>query len=252
MITAENYFSYENEMKYFGSSQFKSFRECEAKALAKIEGEYVEEPSTALLIGSYVDAHFEGTLDLFCAQHPEIMKRDGSLKAEFEHANTIIGRVERDDMWMAYMSGEKQVIKTGEWLGVPWKIKIDSYHPGSLIVDLKVMRDFGDVWLNGQGKSPFVEAWGYDFQAAIYQAVEGNRLPFVIAGATKEKPEPDHDLFSIPQDAIETATEIIAQHIERFADIKAGRTPPTRCGRCDYCRRTKKLTKVTDYREIGA
>ena len=42
---------------------------------------------------------------------------------------------------MEYMSGEKQVIMTGEIEGVPVKIKIDSYHPNKMIVDLKVMSE---------------------------------------------------------------------------------------------------------------
>ena len=61
-VTAENYFSPESNMKYMGSSQFKAFQKCEAAALAELKGEYVRPPSDALLIGSYVDAHFEGTL----------------------------------------------------------------------------------------------------------------------------------------------------------------------------------------------
>lgn len=69
-LTAENYFSPENSMKYLGSSQFKSFMRCEAAALAELRGEYQREVSDALLIGSYVDAHYDGTLDIFRAQHP--------------------------------------------------------------------------------------------------------------------------------------------------------------------------------------
>lgn len=99
MLTRENYFDKENELKYFGSSQFKSFMKCEASTMARISGETEEETSTALLVGSYVDAHFEGTLDLFMAQHPEILKRDGSLKAEYTQANEIINRLERDEMF---------------------------------------------------------------------------------------------------------------------------------------------------------
>ena len=51
-------------------------------------------------------------------------------------------------------------------------------------------------------KQNFVEAWGYDIQAAIYQAVEGNRLPFFIAAVTKET-VPDKALLEIPQEVID-------------------------------------------------
>lgn len=258
MITSETYFNPENESAFMGSTQFKAFLQCETAALATVRGEYAEEKTTALLVGSYVDAYFEGTLDVFKAHNPELFNRDGSLKAPYKQAEQIIMRIERDDMFMRYMSGEKQVIMTGEIEGVPVKIKIDSYHPGRALVDLKIMKDFAPIWVDGQGKLPFVEAWGYDIQAAIYQEVERqNRgpdsepLPFFIAGATKEKPEPDIAIISIPQDRIDSAMETVRANIGRFASIKRGEIEPERCGHCDYCRSTKVLSEIVDYREVG-
>jgi hypothetical protein len=260
MLTAENYFSPENNLKYMGSTDFKRFMSCESRALAAFRGEWVEEESTAMLVGSYVDAHFSGTLDIFRAQHPDIFTRSGSLKSDFEQANNIIARIERDPMMMKYLSGQPQVIMTGEIAGVPFKIKIDSYHPGRLIVDQKVMKDFNTVWKDGQGRVPFVEAWGYDYQACLYQEIERqNRgadakpLPFVIAGATKEKPEPDIDLIGIPQDHLDGCLATVEALAPRYQEIKQGLVEPERCGRstCDYCKSTKELSGVIDYKEVG-
>ena len=126
MVTAENYFSREMNMAYMGATQFKAFDRCEAAALAELRGEYAPAAYTAMLIGSYVDAYFSGELPVFQAQHPEIFKRDGSLKAEFVHAQDVIARMESDELYMLLMSGKKQVILTGEIAGVPFKVKIDS------------------------------------------------------------------------------------------------------------------------------
>lgn len=249
-LTNENYFDKENELKYFGSSQFKSFDKCEAATMAKINGEIQDESSTALLVGSYIDNYFSGTLDIFRAQHPGIFAKNGSLKSEYVQADYIIERIERDEMFMRYMSGETQVIKTGKLFGYDWKIKIDSYHPGKAIVDLKVMRDFQPIWAEGQGKIPFVEAWGYDLQGFIYQSIEGNGLPFYIAGATKEKPEPDIAILSIPQTSLDIAGEIIKSKIDRFAAVKSGLEEPERCEHCEYCKKSRVLTNIVDYREI--
>ncbi|MEG2521281.1 MAG: PD-(D/E)XK nuclease-like domain-containing protein [Anaerovoracaceae bacterium] len=251
MLTNENYFDKENQLKYFGSSQVKSFMECEAKTIAEIRGEFVREASDALLVGSYVDSHFEGTLGLFKAQHPEILKKDGTLKSQYTKADEIINRLEQDEMFMKYMGGEKQVIKTAELFGHPFKIKIDSYHEGKLIVDLKIMRDFEKVYKEGLGKVNFVDAWGYDIQAAIYQAVEGNGLPFVIAGATKEKVT-DLDLFKIPQHKMDSALKLVEHVIDRFALIKSGDLEPVGCGKCDYCKSIKKIKRVRDLEELEA
>lgn len=250
MITNENYFSKENNLKYMGSSQFKTFLDCEARAVAEVNGEYEREKTVALLVGSFVDAHFEGTLDIFRAKNPEIFTQKGTLKSEYKHAEYIIERIERDDLFMKYMSGEKQVIKTGEIAGVPFKSKIDSYHQGKAIVDLKVMKDMDLIWKDGL-KLTFVEAWGYDLQASIYQSVEGNNLPFFIAAATKQKPEPDIAVISIPQERLDYCLDLVKQYAPIFQELKQGIGEPSRCEKCDYCRRTKVLTGIISYEDIG-
>ena len=245
-LTGENYFSQENQLKYMGSSQFKDFARCESGALARIRGERAQEVSTALLVGGYVDAHFSGTLDLFRAQHPEIYKRDGQLKADYEYANYIIQRIERDEMFMAAISGLSQVIMTGEIESVPVKIKIDSLLPDR-IVDLKIMRDMADVYdKENREWQPFWKAWGYEIQGAIYREVvrqnTGLLLPFGLAVATKEKPEPDIDLLELPESALDEALEIVRANIVYYDGLKKGLYEPEHCGKCDHCRATKVLS----------
>jgi len=247
-LTADNYFSKEMQMMYTGSSQIKSFLRCESAALAEINGEYREEKTTALLVGSYVDRYFEGTLDKFIDEYPEIIvtrgENKGELKSEYKQANTIITRIERDPMFMKYMNGEKQKIMTGKIEGVPVKIKIDSYHPGKAIVDLKIMQNMDGKWKDNT-KLNFIEYWQYDVQGAIYQAVEGNHLPFMLAVATKEK-EPNIEIIKVNQDRLDFCLEIVKANIVRFSSIKKGKVEPGRCGSCDWCRSTKILTNIID------
>ena len=249
-LTAKHYFSPNNQLKYCGSSQFKSFIKCPAKAMAELRGEWNREDTTALLIGSYIDAWFEGTLDTFKSEHPQIFKKDGSLKAEYEKADAIIARVQQDDLFMKYMSGRKQVVKTGEIEGVPFKIKIDSYHKGKAIVDLKVIKDFQPIWDEDRGcRLNFIHYLGYDYQAAIYQAIEGNNLPVYICAVTKEA-QPDLAVIQIPQAWIDSAMAEIKNEIGVIDAIKRGEIEAERCGRCDYCRSTKRLTRVISADEL--
>lgn len=132
-LTADNYYSDEANREYLSVSQFKDFvgtygrMGCEEMALAKIRGEYKTEPSNAMMIGSYVDSYYEGTLDEFRTKNPQIFRKDGKLLSGFQKAEDIIARTERDELFQKYMSGKKQVIMTAELFGVPWKIKMDSY-----------------------------------------------------------------------------------------------------------------------------
>ena len=272
-LTANNYFSPEMQMEYMGSSQFKAFQKCEAAALAEIRGEYVRPESTALLVGSYVDSAFEGTLDAFKVKHPELFKRDGTLKPEYVKANEIISRLESDELFMLLMSGRKQVIRTGKISGVPFKIKIDSLLDADTckaiverfpqtasvfgfcdgaIVDLKCMRDMADVWSNEERrKLPFVEAWGYDIQGAIYQAIEGNMLPFILAVGTKEATT-DLAALTVSDSDLSAKLAEIEDAAPRYQAIKEGRVEPAACGFCDYCRMNKKLEKIINYKEIAS
>lgn len=249
ILTSENYFSPEANRAYMSVSQYKTFADCEARAIAELNGDYQRETTVALLVGSYVDAHFESTLDIFKAQHPEIFTRQGDLKSEYRQAEYIIERITRDQLFMKYMAGEKQVIKTGEIDGVPFKTKIDSYHPDKCIVDLKVMRDFQSIYKPGEGRLNFIEAWGYDIQGAVYQAIEGHSLPFYIAAATKEK-EPDLAVIHIPQPNLDVQLEIVKANVHRFHDLKQGIGEPIRCEKCDYCKRTKVLDRIIDMEEL--
>ena len=195
---------------------------------------------------------FEGTLDIFKEQHPELFKRDGTLKSEYIQADQIINRIEQDQLFMEYMSGEKQVIMTGEIQGVPVKIKIDSYLPDK-IVDLKIMRDFEPVYKPEQGRLPWFEGWRYDLQGAVYQEIvrqnTGKTLPFFLAAATKEKVT-DITIIQIEQDLLDFELEHVKGQIQLFDAIKQGIIQPDRCEHCDYCKSTKVLTNIIKSGEL--
>lgn len=251
-LTDDNYFSQKANMEYFGASQFKSFLKCEAEALAELKGEIERPASKALMIGSYVDAHFAGEMEQFTENHPEIFNsRTGELKADYRQADKLIARAEKDEMFMDYMSGDKQVIMTGEIHGYPFKIKVDSLHDDK-IVDLKCMRDMKPIFKDGERKT-FIDAWQYDIQGYIYQQVVaqnvGTELPFYLAVVTKEE-HPDLAIIEIPQWRLNSVDAIIDHYIDHFAAVKEGTEQPVRCERCGYCRDTKKLTKVTTYEEL--
>jgi len=245
ILTDENYYSDKANRRYMSISQYKEFQKCEAAALAQVRGKWKKPKTTALLVGSYVDAWFEGTLEKFREENPEIFKKDGSLKADFVMAEEIIQRVQKDSVFMHYMSGEKQTIKTAKLFGADWKIKIDSYHPGRMIVDLKVMRSMERI----MGKS-FVEHWGYDLQMAVYAAVEGHDLDTFLAVATKQDPI-DIELIEIPRWRREELLAEIEKNLPRILAVKSGKIKSERCGVCEYCRATKVLKHPIDFELVG-
>ena len=164
-LNEKNYFSLENNIKYTGSSQIKSFISCEKAALAELTGEWKEEKSDAILVSSYVDEAISGTLDNFKEQHPEIFLKSGELKAQYKNAEEIVNQIKDDTIFYKYLQGEPQVIMTGEISGVPIKIKIDSYHKDKAIVDLKCIKDFNLIWNeNTKQKEDFITYYDYILQ----------------------------------------------------------------------------------------
>ncbi len=246
-LTNKNYYSQKANQVYFSVSQVKDFLKCEACAMAKIEGEWSEPPSTAMLIGSYVDSYFEGTLEDLKARTPEIFKKDGTLKSDYVKAEKIIQRVEKEELFMNCMSGEKQVIMTGELFGANWKIKMDSFIPHEAIVDLKVVQKLRDVSYKNGWKQSFIEKWGYDLQLGIYQEIvrqnTGEMLPCIIAAVDKQD-YPDLDCILIPDEQLEFQRRELRWKMQRIIDVKNYNEKPKRCGVCDYCRATKKLEKL--------
>lgn len=240
-LDQNNYYSPEANRQYFSVSQYKDFMQCEAMALAKIRGEYKPEMTRAMLTGSFVDSYFEGTLDQFMKEHPAVFTRKQELRSEFRKANEIIARIRSDELFMKFMSGEKQRIMTFDLFGVPWKMKMDSYLPGICITDLKVVARFKSL--------PF---WRYDLQGAVYQAgvlINTDKLlPFYLAVATKERTI-DLDIFQIPDSTIDMALSEIERNIQHYADVKQGLVPPVYCGKCDYCKSIK-AARIRNYNEL--
>ncbi len=262
VLTAENYYSKEANLAYMSVSQFKDFNgtygkmACEFEAIEKLHERWTPEKSTPLLVGGYVDAYFEGSLEQFKKENPELFTQKGELKAAYKKAEEIIARIERDEYFMKYLSGEKQKIMTFELFGVQWKIKMDSYIPGVAIVDLKIMASITDLkWVRDLGYLDFVRYWGYDIQGAIYQKgveiLTGKKLPFYIAAATKEN-EPDIRIIQVTQNYLDEALAVVQANLPRVLRVKSGEAAPDKCELCDCCRHNRVLTGPISINDLTA
>lgn len=253
-LTNKNYFSTEANMAYLSASQFKDFQHCEKEALAKCKGELVEEKSSALLFGGYVDAYFSNELEQYKKDNPDMFNsKTGELKAPFKNIEEVIKATESDELLMKYLNGQKQVIMVGEINTVPFKIKVDALHE-DMIVDQKIMSSIDELYWNEEKhkKCDFVEQFGYDIQGAIYQEIvrqnTGKKLPFILAITTKEE-NPNKMLIQIDQEYLDRALREVQEQAPRFDMIKRGIIDPIGCGRCPTCRKGLKVEGVVSYKE---
>lgn len=264
-LTHENYHSPEANIQYMSVSQFKEFDikhgGCEAKAVAKLHGEWEDEEKTVFLVGSYVHAWNQGTEEFkkFCKEnHNSIYKKNGGMYAPFEQADRMIYKLKNDELVTKVREGEKEVIMTAQIFGVWWKIMIDIYNPTmKSFTDLKTCKSIHERQWNEQtrAKQTFIELYDYFLQCAIYAEVERiNRqseeylAPHIIA-VSKEDP-PDIAVIHMGTDYMQDKLSEVEAKLPYIMMLKNGEIEARRCEQCDYCRTTKRLTTIMHYSEL--
>ena len=255
-LANSNYYSLEANREYLSVSQYKDFMTCEAMAMARINGEWGQEKSEALLVGSYVHSWADGTIEQFKQENKEIFTQKGELKAKYVQADEMIRTLENDQFCMYVLNGDKEVAMTATIGGVPWKCKMDVLNlEKSRFVDLKTVKDFKKVWSDYIGAyTNFVEAYGYITQMAVYREIiklnTGGEIfePFIVA-VTKQSP-PDKAIINFDDDNLEIELENVIKNVPRIKAVKEGLEEPLRCEKCDYCRSTKQIQKVIHFTEL--
>jgi len=252
-LNRQNYHSNEANQYYMSVSQFKSAVKCEASFVAELKGEFIRPSSTALIVGSYTHAAFESdqAFTQFCEKHHDsIFKSRGGKYADFEQAESMIETLKNDRFAMFALEGEKEVIFTGELFGVPWKIKVDSiHHDRKSFSDLKTTQSlYKRYWSEKYNKYvSFVEAYDYVLQMAIYREIIYQNTgqyydPYLVA-VTKETP-PDKEILEFEIPDFDFEFEYVKTMLPSIIEAKSSRKEPVRCGKCEYCRMTKQLTKT--------
>ncbi len=269
LLNNNNYFSPEMNRLFCGSTQLKQYIECELQATAQLNGEFQRETTEDMLVGSYVHAWSEGTLQQFIEEHPEIMaskgKNAGGLKEKFQKADEIIDVLKNDEsLYKVIAQTEKEIALTGQIYGLPFKIKVDMLHrKQKYFVDLKIVKSISEQsWSDEfRRKVNFILAWRYDWQMAIYceiirQNLGSYFIPNIMA-ASKEK-TPDKDLITFAtedensvEQFVQSTLEELKPYILRVKDLKEGKAEPVGCGKCDYCKSIKKVTEPVYWLDLG-
>lgn len=269
-LTEENYFSNDMAKKYMSVSQLKEFigtpfkKKCDKRTLAKLNGEYEEDKSDALVIGSYVDVCLTGSpeeVEKFKENHPEMFSSRGAtkgqLKSQYLLADKMVEKVKNDKLMMKTLEGAKQVILTGKIYGVDFKCKIDCLNlEKGFITDLKTCKSIIDSYYDADAnrRMSFVEYQDYITQGAIYQELVRQNykkeLPFFLTCVSKEK-EPDIAVIQIDNDTLKERLEELKPLIEEAQLVKTGKVEPIECGCCDYCKAHKVLESPINWLQIG-
>ena len=271
ILTSDNYYSLEADREYMSCSQYQDFLSCEARAMAKIDGRFIPEPSEAFVVGNYFHTAMESpeAHEEFCQMHfgeifkTKVDKKTGEIipvgkYAAFEKADQMIDVCYRDPLIKSLidMQGENEVILTGELFGMPWKIRLDKYiREKRLIIDWKTTANINKTEYNPltAEREPFVEVFGYMMRAAVYTEIEKQNTnsaadaDFVIVAISKEDSPDKAALLLNHRQRYDWELEQIKKHMPYIRAMKNHELAPRRCGVCDYCRSTKVLKKIVPY-----
>ncbi|HEL1743490.1 TPA: PD-(D/E)XK nuclease-like domain-containing protein [Streptococcus suis] len=270
-LTQENYYQ---DRSWLSNSKLKQYMQCQAKAYAMDNGEWVEErDETPLLLGNYVHSYFESpeAHEQFLAENGDKLlaktgKNKGNLKADFVIGDKMIESLKSDDGFNRLYHGfseddvRKEMIVYGEIEGVPVKGKLDSVNLSrGYFVDLKTMKSIYAEEYNAELRQRAPAAvnnimnFSYHGQLALYRALlkqmTGKEFRPLIVAVSKEQ-VPDKEILKIDEAWLEEGLEQIKCNIVEVWNVFQGRQKPIPCGRCDYCRSKKKLDAVISLNDL--
>lgn len=266
-LTKRNYYTNRANWDFQSATWFKKFMDCEAEALAELSGEWTpDSDQMPLLVGNYLHSYFQSPQahSGFKRSHPQILSSRGPSKGkpkkDYQVADAMISSLRGDQTFRELYQGDKELIVQGEIAGVPWMGKLDCFGPThKYFVDLKTTQDLHKrYWVDDLGGyGTFIDAYHYTLQMAVYQDLVRQQfgvdaVPLIVA-VTKQDP-PDKAIVEIPQEELDYWLAKVIELQERIEAVKRGEVEPTRCGKCDYCRATKKLTgtiSLYDLRDRG-
>lgn len=257
-LLGNDYYSKESAIRYWSISQYKRFRECEARALSELRGDWTDtRDNTALLVGNYVHSYFESqeAHSKFVDANKTVMlstrgATKGHLKKDFLVAEQMIEALKNDRNFMALYQGDKEVAITGLLGGVEFKGKIDCLNvERGYFVDIKTTRGPIDemVW-NGQERVRWFEAYGYILQMSAYRTMLEAKYnkPFepIIYAVTKETPTDTRAIRIQNLDAMQYELDELAQNIEQLNAVKQGQIEAVPCGHCEFCRQNQLTQRI--------
>ena len=245
-------------MNHLSYSQLSLFMECQGRWHAQ----YVDEtwklrPTKAMLVGSYTDTLVYGGAGAFEKSNEETIwgtagryyqrgpKKDTEKPklAEFAKADEMYRALYKQHYaYVMATGGQNQHRVEGNIHGRNFVGIIDNLHE-SWIVDLKICASITvKQWYEGPilyGKHYFYER--YRLQFAIYRALTGGNLACYIVAVSKESP-PDVDVLQIKDtDSLDFELARIEPWLDELDAVRTGDKEPKRCGKCEWCRRTKQV-----------
>lgn len=265
LLTDDNYYSPAADREYMSCSQYQTFVgvaddfPCEARAMAKIMGNYTEKPTDAFLHGNYFHTAMEGDkahAAFLEANAHRVYKKTKNPAAQEKYAafdvlDACLRIAHQDASFRKLIDapGDNEVILSGEIFGVPWRIRCDKIiRQNHIIVDWKTCASLNQLHYSAEkrDKVTFVEHYGYLMRAAVYMEIYkqnfGVKPAFILGCVTKQDP-PDKGIYVIhPEtDAVVLQYELdkIQQRLPYIMPVKNRNKAPKRCGFCAYCRQTK-------------
>lgn len=255
--------------KRLSFSSLKAFSDCEAEAVAVMDGKWDRQATfssstiEAMNAGSYVHKYFESeeALEEFKSQHEaDMFTKKGNLKSQFQIADKMVKALDNDPLFKTIYQGVKELEIFGKIQGIEFHGFLDCLNlERNIFIDIKTIR--GSIkdkeWSDAEHrKVHWIKARKYLWQMAIYQEILrqsddekiGKNISPVIYAVTKET-FPDSAGITIPQEWLDDSMVGVCEFTEKYIEVLNGRAA-IRCEQCNYCKATKRNLKTISYSDL--
>lgn len=261
-LDPDNYFEWCGRLS---NSFVKSFLQCPAAAKAssidKEKGSFNE----AFFIGHAVEGLLCEGEDGFnkvlnrLDYKDHVLTNAGKPRAFVEKSKSYAQAALNQPFFMKHIDdvdSKFQVVLEFEIAGYKMKCALDLLNlTRKFLLDIKTVgQEFFKRWNNDKTEN-FIKAWGYLNQLGIYreavrQNYEGMDDISCLIGAVTKTKIPDVDIFWIPNYRLDAAMIEVEASVETVGQaLQEGRFD--RCGTCDHCISTKKLSGYTNYDDFA-
>ena len=266
-----------SEIHHLSVSQARSLESCPRRWKAiHIDKTEQREPATIpMIVGNYFELPFfdPAGKDAFLKENEELIWPKGryyqkdygrfkagdqkDLPAEFKKADLIIKTIaDTQPDIIRWLKGDHQVKLEGEIGGVHILAYADIIRiekGETWIVDLKCLKPLNDYW--NELTRRYEKWWErYVMQVAVYRELyhqmTGEVARMAVLACSKEKP-PNFQFPEInDEEKIAEEMDLFEKYCFLARKIANGTEKARRCGSCDYCRKTVKISGPTPIKVV--
>jgi len=254
-LTEANYHSPEANRHYMSFSTCMALMECPARWWAVQNKTYEPFEPDYFTVGQFAELIAYGAsqkeIEIFKYRNEKFMRNKTNKEAyvltkKYSNCFPMASNVRSQSVLIKMLRGKRQAVLTFEFMGVPFKVKIDNiYKPGKFFADFKTTAFPLNKKKYHEGRAMylnFINYYDYPVQAFFYREAIRQNYGYLykanIVAVSKSEPF-ETEWYQFKKQTLDDVEYYIKEFLPRLIPIWTGDIKPERCRVCNYCVETK-------------